>query len=175
MSLAKWIPEETVHGFLIYLFITCMFVYSFIYFYVLFYSPDDHEEDEKNLVYVAVTRAKKCLQLNSTILSILGSRKVSLFLSYAFKLVSPWHFKLAKNKTSEFRDYVNDNCKSVVLVRPVWKAFCCVPDRVWIWFFGFWGEGKTGSNRRKKILRARERTNDKRNPQMTLLLASGIG
>ena len=53
-----------------------MFVYSFIYFYVFFYSPDDHEEDEKNLVYVAVTRAKKCLQLNSTILDILGSRKV---------------------------------------------------------------------------------------------------
>ena len=96
-----------------------MFVYYFIYFYVFFYSPDDHEEDEKNLVYVAVTRAKKCLQLNSTILDILGSRKVSLFLSYAFKLVSPWHFKLAKNKTSQFRGYVNDNCKSVVLARLV--------------------------------------------------------
>ena len=96
-----------------------MFVYSFIYFYVFFYSPDDHEEDEKNLVYVAVTRAKKCLQLNRTILGILGSRKVSLFLSSAFKLVSLWHFRLAKNKTSQFQDYVNDNCKSMVFARLV--------------------------------------------------------
>ena len=38
---------------------------------------DDHGEDERNLVYVAVSRAKKCLQLNSTILNILGYRKVS--------------------------------------------------------------------------------------------------
>ena len=95
-----------------------MFVYS-SFIFVLFYSPDDHEEDEKNLVYVAVTRAKKCLQLNRTILGILGSRKVSLFLSSAFKLVSPWHFRLAKNKTSQFQDYVNDNCKSMVFARLV--------------------------------------------------------
>jgi len=96
-----------------------------LFFYVLFYSPDDHEEDEKNLVYVAVTRAKKCLQLNRTILGILGSRKVSLFLSYAFKLVSPWHLKLAKNKRSQFRAYVNDtcNCKSMVLVKARLKGF----------------------------------------------------
>lgn len=112
MILAKWIPEGTVNGLLI------CFIPSFV-FYVVFYSPDDHEEDEKNLVYVAVTRAKKCLQLNRTILGILGSRKVSLFLCYAFKLVSPWHFKFAKNLTSQFRDYVNDtcNCKSMVLVK----------------------------------------------------------
>ena len=66
----------------IYLFV-CLFIRSFI-FYVLFCSLDDHEEDEKNLVYVAVTRAKKCLQLNRTILSILGSRKVSLFVLLCF-------------------------------------------------------------------------------------------
>ena len=38
---------------------------------------DEYGEDERNLVYVAVSRAKKCLQLNSTILNILGYRKVS--------------------------------------------------------------------------------------------------
>ena len=38
---------------------------------------DDYGEDERNLVYVAVSRAKKCLQLNSTILNILGYIKVS--------------------------------------------------------------------------------------------------
>ncbi|XP_020615014.1 F-box DNA helicase 1-like isoform X2 [Orbicella faveolata] len=38
----------------------------------------EHGEDEKNLVYVAVSRAKRCLQLNSTILGILGSRKPAI-------------------------------------------------------------------------------------------------
>ena len=38
---------------------------------------DEYGEDERNLVYVAVSRAKKCLQLNSTIINILGYRKVS--------------------------------------------------------------------------------------------------
>jgi len=50
-------------------------------------SIHDHAEDEKNLVYVAVSRAKKCLQLNRTILGILGSRK-----EYFTKAVSPKEF-----------------------------------------------------------------------------------
>ncbi|KAJ7370011.1 F-box DNA helicase 1 [Desmophyllum pertusum] len=44
----------------------------------------DHGEDEKNLVYVAVSRAKRCLQLNNTILGILASRK-----EHFVKAVSP--------------------------------------------------------------------------------------
>ncbi|KAL9960100.1 hypothetical protein ACROYT_G033506 [Oculina patagonica] len=47
----------------------------------------EHGEDEKNLVYVAVSRAKKCLQLNSTILGILGSRK-----EHFVKAISPKEF-----------------------------------------------------------------------------------
>ncbi|XP_022801523.1 F-box DNA helicase 1-like [Stylophora pistillata] len=44
----------------------------------------DHGEDERNLVYVAVTRAKKSLQLNTTILNILGCRK-----EHFVRVVSP--------------------------------------------------------------------------------------
>ena len=39
---------------------------------------DAHEEDEKNLVYVAVTRAKKRLMMTRTLLQILAEKKVNL-------------------------------------------------------------------------------------------------
>ena len=50
----------------------CNSFFLFLHTYI-----DRQPDDEKNLLYVAVSRAKKCLQLNGTILRLLACRMVN--------------------------------------------------------------------------------------------------
>ncbi|CAH3113056.1 unnamed protein product [Pocillopora meandrina] len=81
-------------------------------------------EDERNLMYVAVSRAKKCLQLNNTILNILGYRKEHFVKVVSPKELSQPAFCLDCEEDVEFcpRPHVAIQKESVVLGGNVRKA-----------------------------------------------------
>ncbi|XP_066030353.1 F-box DNA helicase 1 isoform X2 [Pocillopora verrucosa] len=97
----------------------------------------EYGEDERNLVYVAVSRAKKCLQLNSTILNILGYRKEHFVKVVSPKELSQPAFCLDCEEDVEFcpRPHVVIQKESVVLggnVRKAGGVLCptCAADKI---------------------------------------------